>query len=76
VVRRDMRGFQHLHPRMDADGRWSTPITLREAGSYRVFADFTREGEKATLGADVAVDGSVDWRPMPAHSATATTSDG
>ena len=78
VVRRDTQGFQHLHPRMDADGRWSTPITLPEAGSYRVFADFQREGEKATLGADLNVDGPVArsrCRPRPPRPrrAAATT---
>ena len=76
VVRRDLRDFQHLHPRMDADGRWSTPIRLSEAGGYRVFADFRHGGEKVTLGADVAVDGPVDWRPLPAPSSTARTSGG
>jgi hypothetical protein len=71
VVRRDTRGFQHLHPRMDADGRWSTPITLPEAGSYRAFADFQRDGKKSTLGADLTVDGPVDWQPMPAPTSSA-----
>ena len=28
IVRRDTQGFQHLHPRMDDDGRWSTPVRL------------------------------------------------
>jgi Domain of unknown function (DUF4396) len=73
VVRRDTRGFQHLHPRMDADGRWSTPITLPDAGVYRVFADFQRDGEKVTLGSDLTVDGPVTWEPLPAASSTATT---
>ena len=76
VVRRDARDFQHLHPRLDADGRWSTPIRLNDAGDYRVFADFKHGGEKTTLGADVAVDGPVDWRPLPAASSTARTSGG
>ena len=40
VVRRDFTGFQHLHPRMGADGTWTVPLTLRDAGAYRVFADF------------------------------------
>ena len=73
VVRRDTQGFQHLHPRMDRDGRWSTPVTLPEAGSYRAFADFQRDGEKSTLGADLTVDGPVDWQPLPAAASTART---
>ena len=76
VVRRDTQGFQHLHPRMEDDGRWSTPVTLPQAGSYRVFADFQRDGEKTTLGADLAVDGPADFQPLPAASATARTAGG
>jgi Domain of unknown function (DUF4396) len=76
VVRRDTQGFQHLHPRMDRDGRWSTRITLQEAGGYRVFADFERDGRGTTLGADVTVDGRVDWRPLPAVSSSTRTASG
>ena len=42
VVRRDLTGFQHLHPTQRADGTWSVPVTLPRRGSYRVFADFSR----------------------------------
>ena len=45
VVRRDLTGFQHLHPEMAADGTWSTRVRLADAGSYRVFADFAHDGE-------------------------------
>ena len=76
VVRRDMAGFQHLHPRIDARGAWSTPITLPDAGSYRVFADFKRDGREETLGADLAVDGAVDWRALPPPASTTTTAGG
>jgi hypothetical protein len=71
VVRRDMEGFQHLHPTMAADGMWSTPLTLAEAGSYRVFADFKRGGKNATLASDLAVDGPASWEPIPASADTA-----
>jgi hypothetical protein len=71
VVRRDMDGFQHLHPEMGAAGTWSTPIELPAAGSYRVFADFNHEGISETLGADLAVDGEADYQRMPAPSSTA-----
>ena len=29
VVRRDLSGFQHVHPRMAADGTWSVPLAAR-----------------------------------------------
>jgi hypothetical protein len=66
VVRRDMTGFQHLHPTQSADGTWSVPVTLREAGSYRVFADFSVNGKPHTLADEIAVDGSVRSHPLPA----------
>jgi hypothetical protein len=76
VARRDLTGFQHLHPELADDGTWSAPITLDEAGSYRVFADFKRAGENHTLASDLAVDGPVDHRSLPAVSDTAETADG
>jgi hypothetical protein len=76
VVRRDGRGFQHLHPAMAADGTWVTPIRLDEAGVYRVFADFTRSGRKSTLGADLTVPGSAAYQDFPAPAARARTGDG
>jgi hypothetical protein len=75
VVRRDMTGFQHLHPRRERDGSWSVPTTLRDAGAYRVFADFSTGGRPRTLAADLLVDGPVRSRPLPGAT-TATTVDG
>jgi hypothetical protein len=76
VVRRDMAGFQHLHPTMDESGTWSTPITIPDAGIYRLFADFSHEGETTTLAADLAVDGSTDWRALPEQTKTVGAGDG
>src|SRR3954470_10171642 len=73
VVRRDGRGFQHLHPEMNADGTWTAPITLADAGAYRVFADFQRAGEAHTLAADLTVDGTADYASFPQPNAVATT---
>ena len=66
VVRRDMTGFQHLHPTQNADGTWSVPVTLPEAGSYRVFADFSVSEKPYTLADDMTVDGPVHWQALPA----------
>ena len=76
VVRRDLAGFQHLHPKQAGDGSWAARVRLDDAGSYRVFADFARDGERHTLGADLRVDGTADLRDLPAPAATARTGDG
>jgi hypothetical protein len=75
LVRRDLTGFQHLHPTLAADGTWSVPARLPDAGSYRVFADFTRDGEAHTLAGDLRVDGAADLRQLP-DPAPVARSDG
>jgi hypothetical protein len=75
VARRDLTGFQHLHPEQRADGAWETRATISAAGSYRLFADFSRDGEPQTLASDLRVDGPADLRPLPAP-APAAVSDG
>ncbi|MFI5590231.1 hypothetical protein ACIA5G_34655 [Amycolatopsis sp. NPDC051758] len=58
VVRRDNAGYQHLHPDLAADGTWTVPVTVADAGSYRAFADFTPSGGQAqTLGIDLVAPG-------------------
>lgn len=74
LARRDLTGFQHLHPEQAGDGSWSVPVTLGRAGSYRLFADFSRAGRPVTLASDLRVDGSADLEPLPAPATTATTS--
>jgi hypothetical protein len=76
VVRRDLTGFQHLHPKLGPDGDWTTPVRIDDAGSYRVFADFTRQGRAITLGSDLRVDGAADLRPLRQPAATAAAGDG
>jgi P-type E1-E2 ATPase len=77
VARDDLTGFQHLHPSMDAEGNWTTSITLPSPGRYRVFADFKHEGENQTLAQDVMTDtGAANRQALPAPSPTATTDAG
>jgi hypothetical protein len=76
VVRRDGRGFQHLHPTPDRDGTWSVPLALPDAGAYRVFADFNHDGEARTLAADLTVDGPARYRPLPEPDAVANAGRG
>ena len=76
VVRRDLTGFQHLHPVLRADGAWETDVELPDAGSYRVFADFSHDGEATTLASDLRVDGAADLRALPAPATVADAGDG
>jgi hypothetical protein len=71
AVRRDLAGFQHVHPSLAADGTWTIPLSLTP-GTWRLFADFvpTADGENRTLGADLAVPGAYDPEPLPAASRT------
>jgi hypothetical protein len=73
VVRRDLTGFQHLHPRMAADGTWSQPLTFKEGGGHRVFADFTHKGKRQTLASDIVVAGRANYQSLPPVATTATT---
>jgi hypothetical protein len=76
VARRDLSGFQHLHPRQAADGSWSSTVRLAAAGSYRLFADFSHAGAPTTLASDLRVDGDADLRALPAPAATAVSDGG
>ena len=76
VARRDLTGFQHLHPEQAPDGTWTTSLRLDEAGSYRLFADFAHEGEPFTLASDLRVDGRAELRSLPAAGPTAVSDGG
>ena len=76
LARRDLTGFQHLHPRLGADGTWTAPVRIDAPGSYRLFADFSHEGEAATLASDLAVDGDAELRPLLPPSPTAVSDGG
>jgi hypothetical protein len=72
AVRRDLSGYQHVHPDLGADGTWRVPLDL-SAGSWRIFADFaaSADGEDRTLGADLSVAGNYVPAPLPAATRTA-----
>ncbi|MGH9116945.1 MAG: hypothetical protein ACRD0A_03410 [Acidimicrobiales bacterium] len=72
VVRRDLSGFQHLHPVLDAaSGTWSTPVRLDRAGTWRLIVDAVAadrdEPTPVVLGADIEVAG--EFAPAPRAAA-------
>jgi hypothetical protein len=77
VARRDLGGYQHLHPTLAADGTWAIPLTLPTPGSYRAYADFVTldAGDRqvaATLAVDLTVPGDVRPVPLPAPATSAS----
>jgi hypothetical protein len=75
VVRRDLTGYVHVHPMIQADGSWLVRLNFTKPGVYRAFADFERAGEKTVLGADLFVAGQMTAEPLPSVTNT-TTVDG
>lgn len=77
VVGRDLAGYAHLHPELDARGTWAVDLPALGAGSYRAFADFRPTGgdEALTLGVDLTVAGAASATPVP-PPATTDTIDG
>lgn len=76
VAKRDLSGFQHVHPTLDDAGTWTATVALGP-GQWRTFADFDPAGDdpQLTLGADLAVSGDADPKPLPAPSRTAQVDD-
>ncbi|GAA2108671.1 hypothetical protein [Actinomadura alba] len=77
VVREDLTGFWHVHPVEEGDGIWSARLALPEAGAYRAFADIAPEalGDALTLGADLAVTGVDEPRPVPEPATSFSVDD-
>jgi hypothetical protein len=76
VLSRDLVGFHHVHPAMDASGHWSVDLPALTPGSHRVFADFAPSGAtNITLGADISVAGALQPLAVPAPAATFAVDD-
>jgi hypothetical protein len=76
AVRRDMTGFQHVHPTVDEAGTWTTELDLTP-GVWRFFADFqpAKHGGTMTLGSDVSVTGNYQPQPLAPAGHTAKVDD-
>jgi hypothetical protein len=75
AVRRDLTGYQHVHPRRTGDG-WEVDVAFPEAGPHRVFADFSSGGSSYTLGSDVEVSGEYASQRLLDPSTIATAGGG
>jgi hypothetical protein len=71
LVRRDLAGYVHVHPRLHGD-RFTATVKLPTAGIWRAYADFEVDGEKTVLGRDVFVPGGFAPQPLAAPRGTVT----
>ena len=73
VVRKDLQGFQHLHPDFnEATGEFTVAVTLPTDGPYRIFPDFTpgKDVENSmllpvTLSQNINVGNLDKYSPQP-----------
>ncbi len=59
LVRNNLRYFDHIHPQMISEGRFSVPYTFSVPGTYRIWIDFTIDGMQHIIDFDLDVSGSV-----------------
>jgi hypothetical protein len=76
AVKKDLSGYQHIHPTLAPDGTWSTTAKLTP-GPWRFIADSLpiipgSMSMQMTLGNDVTVPGAATLVPVPIASKTAT----
>lgn len=71
LVRRDLAGYVHVHPRLQGD-RFTATVKLPTAGIWRAYADFEVAGEKIVLGRDLFVPGGFAPQRLSAPRETAT----
>ena len=65
VIRRDLTGFQHVHPTLQRDGTWAVRLGALAPGAYRALADFSTAGDNLVLGVDLFVGGRAPLRRLP-----------
>ena len=85
VVRRDLTGFQHVHPALDADGTWRVPLDLPDRGRLPGVRRLRARpaARPLTLGADLSRRRRLRTRrrcppahPTPRSTATPSRLDG
>jgi hypothetical protein len=71
VLRRDLAGYQHVHPVRARSGVWAVDLDLRLPGTWRAFADFMPLGGpgQLTLGVDLHVGGTFEVGAGPTAAA-------
>ena len=66
LVKKDLNGYLHLHPVVDENGNWSTPVTFPSGGEWQVIADVqTIEGKTYNLGTFINVKGATESFTLP-----------
>ncbi|MFE9456499.1 hypothetical protein [Streptomyces californicus] len=65
VASGDLAAYRHLHPVRAADGTWSAPVELPEAGAHRLFLDFRHQWKVRTAAFTAHAGGGPSETPAP-----------
>lgn len=58
IISQDLTEFQHIHPTLEADGRFTVETVLPRAGNYKVYSDFyPADGTPQVLQQNLATAG-------------------
>lgn len=76
LVRRDLTGYQHLHPTL-VGGTWSVTIQVPSPGAYRIYTDFIARDGSGTehplvLSSELIAPGQYKPVALPPAGTTAT----
>lgn len=75
AVSRDLQWFQHIHPQIGPNGRWSVSTTLGPAGTYILYVEFAHGG-RTVLGRRAVTVGMPSAVPALIADLTPRTVDG
>lgn len=71
AVRDDLGAYLHIHPVVNADGVWETPVNFPTGGNWRIIADVvTTDDLSLNLGSTLKVNGPADKFTLPAATAS------
>lgn len=78
VIRRDLAGYQRIHPVLGAKGEWRAQVLFAQPGSYRAFVTFLPKNvvQPVTLGVDLLVPGMFETEPVTQSSNVDQLDDG
>lgn len=75
LVKEDLSSFQHLHPKLRTNGRFTQQVSIPNAGGHRLIADFSTAGQGHVLTQPLKVNGTPRSKALPKPALAAKAGD-